>query len=212
LCRLLERAAEFDLPIFQTFVINEATKKLIGKQIPDYKEYLFLLDQNYESLYMHGSFWVNLASGELCYRQLKREIEIVHRLHATHYILHPGALQNGISRTEGLTNIASVLNYFTRRDPSFRFVLENNAHGTHSLGNDFSDFLFIRDRLDKPEMVSFCVDTAHAHVYGYDIETAEGVASFLESIAIFLGDAISLIHLNDSTKPRGSKLVEHSLL
>src|SRR5215208_5769791 len=46
--------------------------------------------------------------------------------------------------------------------------------------------------------VRVCVDTAHAHVAGYDLSTPEGAREVARKIGATLGDRLALFHLNDA--------------
>ena len=89
-------------------------------------------------------------------------------------------------------------------------VLENSAHSKKALGGDIADLYYIRSRLDQPERVSFCLDTAHAYVYGYSIH--QDLDLWLNQVDTLLSGAISLLHLNDTTEPLGSHNDRHAFI
>ena len=98
------------------------------------------------------------------------------------------------------------------KELSITIVLENTAHAKLSVGGDLEDFRKLLGLLTKTEKIAFCLDTAHAHSYGYDIITSEGQAQFLETVGSFLKkEQIALIHLNETNEPRGSLIDKHAL-
>ncbi len=172
------------------------------------------LQTQFENIYIHGSYWVNLSS----YQQgghhiFRREIELVKRLGCTHFILHPGAALDKQNRQEGIDVLANILNKVTKAEPSITFILENTAHGGRSIGSDLQDFYHLKQKLNHPERIAFCIDTAHAHAYGYTITDQTQRDKFIETIDQTIGiDTIELIHLNDATHPCGSQIDKHAPL
>ena len=78
------------------------------------------------------------------------------------------------------------------------------------IGSDITNFYHIRQKLDKPELVRFCFDTSHAHVYGYDIIDPLKREQFITLLDECMGlSNISLIHLNDTNQVRGSRIDKH---
>jgi deoxyribonuclease-4 len=92
-------------------------------------------------------------------------------------------------------------------------VLENTAFGNRAVGSDIADLCMIRALLDKPERVQFCIDTAHAHSYGYAVDSVENMNGFLTSVETLLGtSSIGLLHLNDTLEAHGSFHDRHALI
>jgi deoxyribonuclease-4 len=57
--------------------------------------------------------------------------------------------------------------------------------------------------------IHFCLDTAHAFAYGYNLEESE---AFVELLDQTMGTQnIKLIHLNDSSQICGSKIDQHEI-
>ncbi|HML19249.1 MAG TPA: TIM barrel protein, partial [Candidatus Dependentiae bacterium] len=71
---------------------------------------------------------------------------------------------------EGIDELARSLNYVMKYEREITIVLENTTHGNLSVGSDITDFKLLRAKLDYPERISFCIDTAHAYSYGYDLK------------------------------------------
>ncbi|HSW74206.1 MAG TPA: TIM barrel protein, partial [Candidatus Limnocylindria bacterium] len=67
--------------------------------------------------------------------------------------------------------------------------------------------------LNHPEKIAYCIDTAHAYAYGYnlvDVTEREACIALLDTT---LGiENIVLIHLNDTYEKLGSKLDKHQTL
>ncbi len=205
-------AEELNLPLFQCFLVNQADRQplFIDSEIAtQFKSYLHT-----RHFYVHGSYWINLAQlTSKGITLLKNEISQAKQLGAQHIILHPGAARATIPRLEGIETLARILNKIMLYEPDITFVLENTAHAHQAIGSDLADFYLLKQKLDYPEKLRFCVDTAHAHAYGYDITNSEQRTAFINLIDETMNIAmVELLHLNDAIYPRGSRIDKHALL
>ena len=81
-------------------------------------------------------------------------------------IFHPGA---SASYDEGIDAIVRSLNAIIKSARDIHIVLENVAFTAPSIGGSLEDLQLIRSKLDEPDRLGFCIDTAHAYAFGYDI-------------------------------------------
>jgi deoxyribonuclease-4 len=170
--------------------------------------------EKFGDLFAHISYRANLCmpnnSGLYI---LRKEIAIARRLEFTHVIVHPGSAKHCVDKRAGIEQLARTLNIITRRLRDIKIVLENTAHGNLSIGSDLNDFIELREHLEFPEKIKFCIDTAHAYSYGYNIVDNAGQAAFLDLIAHAIGfDSLALIHLNDTDQQLGSQIDRHVLM
>lgn len=210
---LAERAASLKLPIFQCFFIHQETNQFV--MISD-AEIAIFLDQwrkKFDQLYLHGSYWINLASASTSNRILMRELDLAKKLEFTHIIMHPGSARRTGKKADGIAAIARKLNAILKKETDITLVLENTAHAGHSIGGDLHDFLLLRERLEHPEKIKFCIDTAHAYSYGYDITQEKAQKHFLDLIQKCIGfENIALLHLNDIKQECGSRIDRHEVI
>ncbi len=206
------RAQTLGLPIFQCFFIHQTTNQFIRPDEQEIKE--FLKRRHYfQQLFLHGSYWINLASYTSGNKILLREIELAKKLEFTHIILHPGSAKKIKNKRDGIGVIAKNLNKILKTESDIKIVLENTAHAGLSIGGDLHDFALLRERLDQPEKILFCLDTAHAHSYGYDISNAVEQEQFIELINTTMDlQNIALIHLNDTGQLKGSRIDKHEMI
>ncbi len=208
---LIERALRLELPFFQSFLIHQKSKAYITCT----KELITLCSLQgdcFDRRYVHGSYFINLASS---YRQriLKKEIELAKRLSFTHVVFHPGAMTDVVEREIGIDRIAKTLDTILKRENDLIIVLENSAHAQKSLGGSLEELALIRSKLEHPEKVQFCLDTAHAYVFGYNIQDDESRHKFIEQAATLLGkESLALIHLNDTQESLGSRIDRHCIV
>lgn len=203
-------AASLKVPHFQCFLIHQETNQFIHPSDQEIEEFLRDWRPQFKNLYIHGSYWINLASFAGENKVLARELDLAKRLAFTHMIIHPGSAKNSKDKKEGISHIAKSLNHTLKKEQEVKIILENTAHAGLSIGGDLQDFYYLRERLEHPEKVSFCIDTSHAHSYGYDIVTPEGQLQFLELVDKTMGlSNIAAIHLNDTKQAMGSRIDRH---
>lgn len=200
------RAHELQLPIFQFFLLDQQSRKHLHLRSSE-RARCATQQQFFKATYVHGAYWINVCAQEAAgsLYLLRKELRWTADLQAPYYILHPGAFSSSATKEQGIDNLVRVLNAAVDEFSSVTILLENTAHGNRAIGSDLHDFALIRAQLNKPERIGFCVDTAHAHVYGYDVITPEGLDNFYRLLEQTMGfSSIYLIHANDTNERRGS--------
>lgn len=210
---LLERAEILNLPFFQCFFVPKETGKLIYASDDEIRAFL-KVRQHFDDLYCHASYWVNLASlGNNGYLQLRKEVMFAKRLEFTHLVLHAGSANGAAHKNEGIDALAIAFNNLCRQERDITILLENTCHSNLAVGSDILDFKQLLEKIDFPERIGFCIDTAHAHSFGYDVVSAKGQHDFITLLDTTIGiDHIQLIHLNDTTEKVGSFIDRHSAI
>lgn len=211
---LITRADYLNLPFFQCFFVPQETGKIIHTTEKEIAEFIAIRRQNYSNLYCHASYWVNLSSLKSNgFLQLRREIALAKQLEFTHIVLHPGSAKGAMEKSEGIDALAYALNMLFKYEKDITILLENGCHAKLTIGNDILDFKALMEKIDRPERINFCIDTAHAYSYGYDIATLQGQERFINLLESTIGiDRIELIHLNDTYEQLGSYLDRHAIL
>lgn len=206
-------AASLQLPLFQCFFIHQETNQFIMITDEEVQQFEREWRDKFTQLYVHGSYWINLASAHAGTRIILRELELAKKLNFTHIIVHPGSAKKIKDKREGIITIAKNLNKILKTENQIKIVLENTAHAGLSIGGDLHDFALLREHLEHPEKVLYCIDTAHAYVYGYDVSNEKGQLHFLELVDKTMGLAnIALIHLNDTKQLLGSRIDRHEIV
>lgn len=218
---LIKTAEYFPINIFQFFLIKENTGRYPKLESKDLKIFL-KARKNFKKIYIHSSYWINLASGKsvgykTSQRILKKEIKLSKKLHSNYLVLHPGSAtkfkstpQDPKCKLKGIENLVRALNNVLKNEYSVKILLENTAHANKTIGSDLIDFKLIRERLKFPEKVKFCLDFAHAFSYGYKLDQAD---DFIKLIDKTMGiENIKLLHLNDSKEKKGSKIDKHEIV
>lgn len=215
LVSVVQQAIVLSLPFFQSFLLLAEHKKAYMPSYTDIDTFRHMVDTHFTHAYLfaHGSFWLDLACTDAHnIRAIKREIALAKALGFTHMVMHTG--RTAIShKQESIIAAARTINMLMRDEKDMVLVLENTAHGDHMIGSDIQDFAQLRTYLDVSECVQFCIDTAHAHAYGYQLTTQADIETFISYIDQQLGlTNIALLHLNDASDMHGSKRDRHALL
>jgi apurinic endonuclease APN1 len=202
LIELIEKAVRLELPIFQCFLRQQSGKMV---QAPEQEIALFRAAcRNLSKRFVHASYRINLADPTTTHHPaLKQELYWTRKLHFNHIVLHPGS---AASCSSGIDALARTLNTLTASTKGIQFVLENVAFAAPSIGGSLEDLQAIRSKLDKPECVGFCIDTAHAHAFGYNLATPAGRKEFINLLGTTIGyESIALIHINDTESSLGAQ-------
>ena len=200
---VIDKASLLSLPLFQAFFKEAGTSSYIPISDELIAHYAAVRSK-FTHVIAHSAYTINLAQPHILkYRSLKKELHLAQNLQFTHMVFHPGAVLPGMTREKALDTIARNVNLLTKQMPDITCVLENSAHRKKALGGDIEELAYIQARLDRPEKVSFCIDTAHAYVFGYSIK--EDGPQWIDMVCNLLTpDAIALIHVNDTLGGLGS--------
>lgn len=165
----------------------------------------------------HAAYLINLcatdpATLERSRRALGDELDRCTLLGIPGLVVHPGA-HLGAGEAEGLVRIAASLDEVLAGRPvdSAQVWLENTAGQGTVLGHRLEHLAAIRERVGRPELVGYCLDTCHAFAAGYAVHQAAGLRRFLDEVEDKLGlERVGCLHLNDSRHPLGSRKDRHA--
>lgn len=166
-------------------------------------------------LVIHDNYLINLASPNPVLRTqsvqaFHQEIVRALALGADYLVAHPGSGRDS-NVNAAISNIAQGLKQAVRglRLGELRILMENTAGQGSSVGSRFEELKAILDLC--PELpLGVCIDTAHTFASGWDIRTSQGLDSALVALDRSIGlDRISVVHVNDSKTPMGSRVDRH---
>jgi deoxyribonuclease-4 len=214
---LVDQAIDLQLPYFQFFLTHE--NRYVHITNDDLRYFLSFRNQ-FSSLFIHSSYWINPATGiqenlAISKRLILKEINYAQRLEVPFIVLHAGNAKGylgttaKIARQQGIDTIARFFNALLKTNPPVTFLFENTAHEGNAVGSNLEDFGLLKTKIDYPEKIGFCLDTAHAFSYGYELTQP---SAFIEYINKTIGlDSLKLMHLNDSSISIGRKHDQHAL-
>jgi deoxyribonuclease-4 len=215
--RAIERGLEAGCRVVQIFVKN--SNRWVGRPLerPEARAFRSAArGAKLSRVVAHTSYLINLASpvGQLRRQSigaLVEEIERCRKLGIPDLVYHPGA-HCGEGEIAGVARIAASLDeVFDRTGGArVRILLETAAGQGSCVGHRFEHLRDILGAVRVTRRIAACFDTCHVHAAGYDIVTREG---YFETIAAFdrtVGlSRLAAIHVNDSKKPRGSRVDRH---
>jgi len=162
---------------------------------------------------VHAPYIINIANTinpdtfRLGVEFLQSEIERTEAIGAKHIVLHPGA-HVGAGLDKGIKKIVEGLNEIITKDQKVSIALETMAGKGSECGRTFDEIAKIIDGVAHNEYLTVCFDTCHTHDAGYNIvEDFDGVLNEFDKIIGI--DRLSVIHVNDSKNPRGSRKDRH---
>jgi deoxyribonuclease-4 len=164
----------------------------------------------------HASYLINLcaASADILGKSraaLEDELRRCEILGIAGLVLHPGA-HTGRGEPEGMRIIVESLNTVHAATSGFRTrtLLETTAGQGSTLGYRFEQLRGMMDLVDDPARVAVCLDTCHVFAAGYDITTEAGWEETMRAFDNVIGfPRLAAVHVNDSKKPRGSRVDRH---
>lgn len=214
-------AEKYGMQTVQVFTKNQqqwAAKPLEAGGIAEWKVHVGRL--GFTRIVAHASYLINLAAveEELWEKSVKafgHEMERCDQLGISHLVIHPGA-HCGSGEACGVEKVIKALNVLLAlpglREGAVTVCLETTAGQGSCLGCTFEQLAAMRAGVAERwrHRVAYCVDTCHILAAGYDLSTREATRGVLAEMERVLGlKQVQVWHLNDSKKPRGSRVDRH---
>ncbi len=176
-----------------------------------------LVDTGIQHPIAHDSYLINLATpDDVLWRRsidaFVEELERAEMLGLAYVVTHPGAFTTS-SEAEGIRRVATALDEVHARTKGIaaRCLLENTAGQGSSLGWRFEHLAEIIAGVRDPERLGVCIDTCHTLAAGYKLGTRREYLATIRELDKVVGlERVRAIHLNDSVKPRGSRVDRHA--
>jgi len=215
--RAFERAEGIGCKTLQVFTRSTSqwyAKPLREKDISSYKT--AASKSSIRHVVAHDCYLINLCAADHSVLKKSREafLEELRRCQAlgiAYLNFHPGS-HMGAGEEDGINKIIESLDWAHQRSKGFpvKSVLETTAGQGTSIGHRFEQLRSIIEGVADPGRMAVCIDTCHIHAAGYDISTVEGYQRTMQEFNDVLGlDRLVAIHVNDSKKPRGSRVDRH---
>jgi deoxyribonuclease-4 len=213
----IDRAEKLHFTAIQIFTKNNNqwnAEPLSNREIEHFKNKLH--ESHIRFVQAHDSYLINLCAKDKALLKKSRlsfidELERCEQLGISYLNFHPGA-HGGQGEEEGLKLIVESMNIAHEETKNFHVstMLETTAGQGTSLGHRFEHLREIIERVDKPERMSVCIDTAHIFAAGYDITSAKKYKEVMKEFDDIVGlDLLKAFHMNDSKKELGSRVDRH---
>lgn len=215
--RAVERGLSTGCRVIQIFVKNNS--RWIGKEIADGEASEFRRSARmaaFSHVAAHASYLINLASPSAVLRRqsvgaLADEVIRCSRLGIRELVLHPGS-HGGEGEAAGVARLAASLDETLERTAGarVRILLETAAGQGNAIGHTFEHLRDVLAAVRNRRRVGICFDTCHVHAAGYDLVTRRGWEETLSALDRTVGlGRLAAIHVNDSKRPRGSRVDRH---
>jgi deoxyribonuclease-4 len=142
----------------------------------------------------------------------RQELLTCQRLGLPYLVMHPVGDQDA-DEDAVLDRVIGSLNVILAEIPDDgpKVLLETTAGQGANVGYRFEQLARIIDGVEDEERLGVCLDTCHVFAAGYCIETAAGYGKMIEEFDRAIGlHRLRAVHLNDSKKPRGSRVDRHA--
>jgi deoxyribonuclease-4 len=222
LSNALREAESLDMDTVQVFTKNQQQWKVAPLPtdiIQEWKSEVARLNWQGRTV-AHASYLINLASPDdtLWKKSIDLmciELERCEALEIPFLVHHPGS--STTSATEaGLTRLVLAYERLFQATSGFRTIscLENTVGSGRNLGGPFEQLAELRsriaDRTGQPHRVGFCLDSCHAHAFGFDMSSRAAGDNVLAHFDRTCGlENLKALHLNDSKGKLASHLDRH---
>jgi deoxyribonuclease IV len=186
-------------------------------EVADFREAMTASD--IDAMLIHAVYLLNCASEDAEIRQKSLDALTVAlragaALGAHAVVLHPGsALKDGGAVDKALERAAEVIGEALAESEECPLHLEDTAGAGGTLGRSFEELARLLELGGGDERLGVCLDSCHLLASGYDIRTADGLASVLDDFDEIVGlDRLGSLHVNDSVTPLGSNRDRHANL
>lgn len=165
---------------------------------------------------VHIPYTLNLAATKesfhkITIREFTQDFLEADKLGVEYLVTHMGSYK-GSTEERGLLKIVKALKKIlaVTKDVKTMLLLENTSGSGSWLGYKFSHHKFIFDKLNWPQNLGLCLDTAHCFAAGYSIDSQAGIDSLVAEIDEQVGiERLKVIHLNDTQERLGSLKDRH---
>jgi deoxyribonuclease-4 len=213
----LERGQQVGCDTVQIFVKSPnrwVSKPLAEENVSAFEE--AVTETGIWPVFAHALYLINLATPDdalwnKSVAALTDDLERCELLGLPGLVIHPGS-HRGSGEEAGIARVAAALDEVHLRLPGYQIQvwLETTAGQGDHLGYTFDQLQAMIERVQQPERLGVCFDTAHAFAAGYELRTREGYEATWREFDAVLGLAcLKAIHLNDSKKELGSRVDRH---
>jgi deoxyribonuclease-4 len=208
-------AARLGCTAVQFFNGNPKSYRLDATDVPGLSRFRELRERaGVDPGVIHTSYLINLASDDQkiyknSLRLLKNDLTAAGLGGVALVNTHLGSYGKR-DRNEGFASVVAALeSVLEAMPPGVTLVIENSAGAGALCGGTLSELGAFMKAVDHPQ-VGICIDTAHAWAAGYAIDSADGVARFIDELEREVTlERLKLFHFNDTQVPLGGNRDRH---
>jgi deoxyribonuclease-4 len=170
-----------------------------------------------DAVLIHTVYLINTATEDREMRE-KSLASLLHSLRvgagigAQGVVLHAGSAKAG-DVPSALERAGELIRAALEETEACPLHLENTAGAGGTLGRSFEELARLIELAGGGERLGVCLDSCHLLASGYDIRTADGLASVIDEFDAVVGcKRLGSLHVNDSQAPVGSNRDRHAPL
>ena len=214
--KAVERGTERGARAIQIFNQNPRAWKptvYADEAVADFRDAMAASDV--DALLIHAVYLLNAASEDSDIRaktltSLIASLRAGDALGAVSVVLHPGSAKTG-EVAPAIKRAGAVIKEALAESEHCALHLENTAGAGGTLGRSFHELAALIDAAGGDDRLGLCLDSCHLYASGYDIRTADGLASVLDDCDATVGiDRLGSLHFNDSQGGLGSNRDRHA--
>lgn len=210
-----------DCPCKQIFLGGPTTYKCRNLSDDDKKATKQFCEKHNKTFYVHAPYIANLAKEDnyKAYNVICEELIQIKDLPSS-IVLHigkagkvedNGSLENVSSSVNDMITQGYLENSYNCRTP-FYLLFEVAAGQGTELGKNWEELRHLFEGVDKSKC-GLCIDTQHFYASGMcEFQTHEDIVNLFDYAEECAPKGISMIHLNDSKKPFGSRVDRHEIV
>lgn len=187
-------------------------------------EFILLREQfHLFPLVIHTAYLPNPASSDTkiynyTRQLLVQEFELATMFRADYIVMHPGSYSEEKSFNVGVTNLVQTIDLCFDKITKFvkneklvpMLLLENVCGKGRKIGKNFEELKIIIDKSKYSDYIGICIDTAHLHSSGYELDKESGFKKMVEDVKNSVGiEKLKMFHLNDSKVSSGTHIDRH---
>src|ERR687894_1897344 len=211
-----ERAAR-SIQIFNQNPRQWKPREYSEEEIAAYHE--AIAESDVDALLIHAVYLLNCASEDReildkSHASLTSSLRAGAALGAHCVVLHPGsALKHGGAVDAAIDRAGGVIAEALAESERCPLHLEDTAGAGGTLGRSFEELARLIEVAGGDERLGVCLDSCHLLASGYDIRTADALASVLDDFDRIIGlERLCSLHVNNSMTPLGSNRDRHANL
>jgi deoxyribonuclease-4 len=211
LVKAIETATTMGATAMQVFVSSPrsktGTKKISEEQA---REINAALKKNKIKCVIHSPYTINLSNEQAwAQKLLQRELEIAEAIGAVGVVVHMGKSVNMDKKGAEAgfkESVTRLTDWMKEKKMKTKLVLETPAGQGTELFVDVNDFCDMYNQV-RTNNLGICIDTCHVFAAGYTVK------EYLKTINKAVGyKQVAVVHVNDSKKPKGSRIDRHENL
>src|SRR3954467_4969243 len=160
------------------------------------------------SVVIHAVYLINAASNDKEVREkslnsLAPALRVGDAIGADGVVFHPGSTV-GEPLDESIDRVGEAIRHVLEESERCPLLLEDTAGAGGTIGRDFHELSRLIELGGAGKRLGVCLDCCHMFASGYDISSADKLATVIDECASIVGlDRLQCLHVNDSAAAAG---------